>query len=63
MEAYEKMYQRRQCFVIRFRSACFVYTSAALSDRGHCGTACGHCRDRHEVLSLKGDIFYEDSSG
>ena len=62
MEAHEKMYEKRQYIVIQFRSACFVYTSAELSDRDYCDSACGHRRDRSEVLSLKGDIFYEDSS-
>ncbi len=62
MEAHEKMYQGRQYLVIQSGTACFVYTSAELSDRDYCDSACGHRRDRSEVLSLKGDIFYEDRS-
>ena len=40
-----------------------MYTSAELSDSDNCSHTCCDCRDRSEVLSLKGDIFYEDSSG
>jgi len=60
VEAHEKMYEKRQYIVIQFRSACFVYTSAELSDSDNCSHTCCDCRDRSEVLSLKGDIFYED---
>ena len=55
--SYEKMRKKRQYFIIQFRSACFVYTSAALSYSDNCSSACSYRCNGSEVLSLKGDIF------
>ena len=51
------MREKRQYFIIQFRLACFMCTSAALPYCHYCGHSCGNRCDGVKMLSLKGDFF------